>query len=207
MITAIPILPEMNYYSKKLNLTRQIPFIIALGANFCSAFCCQSQVLAQFSQGIGIESSVSSSITGSTLNRTIYTGECPGQIEHAETSYFVSDSSPPLPGLQVRLTNMSRGLSPDSPPFTLREYSKGRASQSFDMVVGTKHRGKYFVVREGGNIMQYEIMNGGTVVNHGTFNYTVQVQTRYQERSKVPVKVTKYNKDGSSYETTENQCP
>jgi hypothetical protein len=186
---------------------RHYLLIIAFGANSCLILCCQPQVFAQFSQGIGIETSVSSSITGSTLNRTIYQGECSGQIEHAETSYFVSDSFPPSPGLRVRLTNMSRGLSPDNPPLTLREYSKGRASQSFDMVVGTKHRGQYFVVREGSNIMQYEIMNGGTVINSGTFDYTVQVQTRYQQRNKRPVEVTKYNEDGSTYKATEYQCP
>jgi hypothetical protein len=186
---------------------RQFSLIIVFGASGFLILCCQPQVHAQFSEGTGIESSVSSSITSSTLNRTIYQGECSGQIDHAETSYFVSDSFPPSPGLQVRLTNMSRGLSPDNPPTTLREYSKGRASQSFDMVVGTKHRGKYFVVREGSNIMQYEIINGGTVINSGTFYYTVQVQTRYQQRNKVPVEVTKYNKDGSTYKASEYQCP
>lgn len=184
--------------------TKILPFLAVSGFVIHSF---QSTAHAQFFEGAGIESATSNSIRYATLDRTIYSGECPALINHAATSYFVSDNFPPSPGLRLRLTNMSRGLSPDSPPFTVRDYNKGRASQSFDMVIGTKHRGKYFVVREGRNVMQYEILKGGSVVNTGTFDFAVQVQTRYQRRNKIPIEVTKRRSDGTKYTAIEYQCP
>lgn len=160
-----------------------------------------------YSEGVGIETVGSSSIHSLTIARTIFQGECPGEVQHTITGYFVNDDLPPRPGLTLKLTNMSRGLSPDDPPFTERTYDRGRASQSFDLALGDRHRGRYFVVREGRNLMQFEIFQAGNTIASGTFNLRVDVPVSYQYRGKRPVEVTKYNSDGTSYRTTEYRCP
>lgn len=162
---------------------------------------------SQYNEGAGIETVTSSSIHFLSINRTIYEGECPGEIQHPITGYFVNDDLPPRLGLTLKLTNMSRGLSPDDPPFTSRTYDRGRASQSFDIALGSKHRGRYFVVREGRNLMQYEIFNAGNTISTGTFTVDVKAPIRRDYRYKKPVEVTKYNSDGTSYRTTEYRCP
>ena len=162
---------------------------------------------AQYTTGVGIESANSISISSLGISRTIYTGECPGIKQYPVTGYFVSDIHPPTPGSKVKLTNMSRGLSPDNPPFTLREYSRGRASQSFEIALGDKHRGSYFVVRPGQNMMQYEIMKNGNITDHGTFTVNVSVSDSQEYRGKERYEVTKYNTDGSKYQTYEYRCP
>jgi hypothetical protein len=162
---------------------------------------------SQYNEGAGIETVTSSSIHRMSIHRTIYEGECPGEIQHPITGYFVNDDLPPRPGLTLKLTNMSRGLSPNDPPYTNRTYDRGRASQSFDIALGQKHRGRYFVVREGENLMQFEIFNAGNTISTGTFTVYVKAPTRTDYRYKKPVEVTKYNSDGTSYRTTEYRCP
>jgi len=167
----------------------------------------QHSALAQYAAGVGIETSNSNSIYSLGISRTIYTGECPGSRQYPITGYFVSDTHPPTPGARVKLTNMSRGLSPDSPPYTLREYSRGRASQAFEIALGDKHRTRHFVVRPGQNTMQYEIMKNGNVINYGTFNIGVFVRENQEYRGKKRYEVTKYRDDGSKYTTYEYRCP
>lgn len=163
--------------------------------------------IAQYNEGAGIETVGSTSIRSLTIARTIFQGECPGQTQHTITGYFVNDDLPPRPGLTLKLTNMSRGLSPDDPPYTSRTYDRGRASQSFDLALGDRHRGSFFVVREGRNLMQYEIFQAGNTIASGTFDLRVDSPVRYEYRNKRPVEVTKYNSDGKSYRTTEYRCP
>lgn len=163
-------------------------------------------VFSQYSEGAGIETVGSASIHTLRIAKTIFEGECPGETQYPITGYFVNDDLPPRPGLTLKLTNMSRGLSPDDPPFTNRTYDRGRASQSFDIALGERHRGRYFVVREGRNLMQYEIFQAGNTVSTGTFTVRVDVPIRYQYRGKKAVQVTKYNSDGTSYKATEYRC-
>lgn len=163
--------------------------------------------LSQYSDGEGIESAKSNSIRNISISQTVYQGECPGIDQYPEKAYFVSDKQPPTPGYRVKLTNMSRGLSPDVPPFTDRSYARGRASESFEIALGAKHQGRYFIVREGENLLQYEITRDGNLVGSGTFTYNVIVRSSTEYRNKVPKEVRKYNSDGSSYLTTEYRCP
>lgn len=163
--------------------------------------------IAQYNEGAGIETVGSTSIRSLMIARTIFQGECPGQTQHTITGYFVNDDLPPRPGLTLKLTNMSRGLSPDDPPYTSRTYDRGRASQSFDLALGDRHRGSFFVVREGRNLMQYEIFQAGNTIASGTFDLRVDSPVRYEYRNKRAVEVTKYNSDGKSYRTTEYRCP
>lgn len=163
--------------------------------------------LTQYSEGVGIETVGSTSIQSLRIAKTIFEGECPGQTQYPITGYFVNDDLPPRPGLTLKLTNMSRGLSPDDPPYTNRTYDRGRASQSFDIALGERHRGSYFVVREGRNLMQYEIFQAGNTISTGTFTVRVDVPLRYEYRGKKAVQVTKYNSDGTSYKATEYRCP
>ena len=163
--------------------------------------------LSQYSDGEGIESVKSNSIRNISINQIVYEGECPGIDQYPEKAYFVSDKQPPTPGYRVKLTNMSRGLSPDAPPFTDRSYAKGRASESFEIALGAKHQGRYFIVRQGENLLQYEITRDGNLVGSGTFTYNVIVRSSIEYRNKVAKEVRKYNTDGSSYLTTEYRCP
>ena len=164
-------------------------------------------VLSQYSDGEGIESAKSNSIRNISIDEIVYEGQCPGTVQYPEKAYFVSDNQPPKPGYRVKLTNMSRGLSPDAPPFTDRSYAKGRASESFEIALGEKHQGRYFIVRQGENLLQYEITRDGNLVDSGTFTYNVLVTSSTEYRNKVAKQVTKYNSDGSSYQTTEYRCP
>jgi hypothetical protein len=164
-------------------------------------------VLSQYSDGEGIESVKSNSIRNISINQIVYQGECPGIVQYSEKAYFVSDKQSPKPGYRVKLTNMSRGLSPDAPPFTDRSYAKGRASESFEIALGAKHQGRYFIVRQGENLLQYEITRDGNLVGSGTFTYNVIVTSSTEYRNKVAKEVRKYNSDGSSYLTTEYRCP
>ncbi len=165
-----------------------------------------SRAYSQYSSGVGIETAASGSILQIYVPRIIYTGECPGDGQITQTSYFVSDSFPPSPGLLVRLTNMSRGLSPDNPPFTLRDYSKGRASQSFEVALGSRHRGQYFIVKQGENVLQYEIIKAQSVIRSGIFQIYVSSPTREQPRAKKKVELTKFRSDGTSYQEVEYRC-
>ena len=172
--------------------------------------CLSSGVLparSQYNEGAGIETVTSSSIHRMRIEKTIYEGECPGEVQQPITGYFVNDDLPPRPGLTLKLTNMSRGLSPNDPPYTNRTYDRGRASQSFDLALGQKHRGRYFVVREGENLMQFEIFNAGNTISTGTFTVHVKVLVNRAYRYSKPVEVTKYRSDGTSYRTTEYRCP
>lgn len=166
----------------------------------------QFPALAQYERGAGIESAGSDSIYSISIRKTIFTGECPGERQYPEVGYFVSDLNPPLPGRRVKVVNMARGLSPDNPPYTDRSYGKGRASQSFEIALGSKHRGRYFVVRPGVNLIQYTINQGGNIVDSGTFRYNVRVRESEQVRNKTRKEVTKYDSNGKSYKTYEYRC-
>jgi hypothetical protein len=161
---------------------------------------------AQYSSGVGIETSRSNVITEISIPLIIYTGECPGVDQTPQTGYFVSDSHPPYPGYNIKLTNMSRGLSPDNPPYTIRNYSKGRASQSFEIALGSKHRGSFFVVKQGENTLQYEIIKEQSIIHSGIFRVLVITSASQQNRAKKKVEITKFNPNGSSYKDTEYRC-
>jgi len=161
----------------------------------------------RYSDGAGIESVTSESIHRLTISRVIFEGPCPGEALQTITGYFVNDDLPPQPGLSLKLTNLSRGLSPNSPPYTIRAYDYGRTSESFDIILGEKHRGRYFVVRRGRNFMQYDILQAGNVVASGSFTVDVDVPIFYRYRGRKAVEVTKYNSDGKSYRVNEYRCP
>jgi hypothetical protein len=162
---------------------------------------------AQYQAGVGIESASSNDISRLTIGRIIYQGECPGTRQFPEKGYFVSDERPPSPGQRVKLTNMSRGLSPDNPPYTDRSYAKGRASESFEIALGSGHQGRYFIVRPGTNLMQFEITRDGNTLESGTFPFHVDVSESTEIRNKTLEEVTKYTSDGKPYKTTEYRCP
>lgn len=162
---------------------------------------------SQYTDGEGIESSNSTNIKGIAIKQIVYEGECPGITQYPEKAYFVSDKLPPAPGYRVKLTNMSRGLSPDAPPYTDRSYARGRASESFEIALGAKHQGRYFIVRQGENLMQYEVTRDRNLVSSGTFSFYVTVNSSSEYRNKVQKEVRKYNTDGSSYLTMEYRCP
>ena len=161
----------------------------------------------RYSDGAGIESVTSESIHRLTISRVIFEGPCPGEALQTITGYFVNDDLPPQPGLSLKLTNLSRGLSPNSPPYTIRAYDYGRTSESFDIILGEKHRGRYFVVRRGRNFMQYDIYQASNVVASGSFTVDVDVPIYYRYRGRKAVEVTKYNSDGKSYRVNEYRCP
>ncbi len=66
---------------------------------------------------------------------------------------------PVAPNLVVKLENYARGLSPQKPPYTVRDYDQGRASEKIKFKFGTEHNKVNFIVREGLNPIKYQIID------------------------------------------------
>ena len=108
------------------------------------------------------------------LNKVIvpyirYYGECPGKAYRYKRSWFTSSKFTPRKNRRVIITNITRGLSPEKPPYTNREYYSGRASEGFDVLFGTKHHNRYLAVLNGINDFEYEIKDKKTTIARGFF--------------------------------------
>ncbi|MBD2354904.1 hypothetical protein H6G41_09755 [Tolypothrix sp. FACHB-123] len=147
------------------------------------------QTLPSWGQSLPTNSEVGFEIEGqSQLNQIViplfrYVGECPSSAVYATkvTAWFTSSTEPPSKGRRVIIRNISRGMSPDKFPFTDRDYSKGRASESTDIIFGTKHSNNIFVVRENTNEFEYEIRQDNSVVERGQFSAFVSSSSTIQE--------------------------
>lgn len=110
------------------------------------------------------------------LNRTLYTGECPGQLIRVGKAYFISSSTLPAPGRRVVIRNVSPGMDNDPYPYTDRGYDKGQYSQGFDVSLDSNHQTRNFSVKEGVNQFNYEIKEQKNVIESGSFTVEVAVQ-------------------------------
>jgi hypothetical protein len=112
------------------------------------------------------------------LAEMIYQGECPGTDTGEIVARFTSTKTPPAPGRRVVVKAVTRGLGSDPFPYTDREYEKGRASEATRLTFGTRHDGAGLRVLPGENQFEYEIKEGGRVIDAGSF--TAQIEKRQQ---------------------------
>lgn len=121
---------------------------------------------------VGFEVEGQSQLNQIVLPLYRYVGECPssqiyiGKIK----AWFTSSTEPPKKGRKVIIRNISRGMSPDNFPFTERDYSKGRSSESTNITIGTEHRNRVFVVKRDNNDFEYEIREENSVIERGQFS-------------------------------------
>ena len=108
---------------------------------------------------IGIETINSESLKYISIPRTVYVGQCPGEKNGKTEGYFVDYNTPVAPNLVVKLENYARGLSPQKPPYTVRDYDQGRASDKIKFKFGTEHNKVNFTVREGLNPIKFQIID------------------------------------------------
>jgi hypothetical protein len=88
-------------------------------------------------------------------------------------------------------------------PFTDRDYSKGRTSESALVEFGTSHKLTRFVVLEGENTFEYQIKQGANVIEAGSFTADLSRDERTRDRSAV-CSDEKYCRD--SEDTPLDQC-
>lgn len=132
---------------------------------------------------IGLEFEGSRDLNRGTITDIYYRGECPGSAAGAVRARFFSSQTPPGLGRRVIVRNVSRGFGGDTAPFTDRDYSQNRTSESTTVMVGTQHELRYFSVLEGLNDFEYEIKQGEQVINRGSFTATIDRRERTQPRS------------------------
>lgn len=137
---------------------------------------------ASDSNNAGLEFEGFATPNAGTITDTIFHGECPGEKQGNVKARFYSTQTPPGSGRRVVIRNVSRGLVGDAVPFTDRDYSKGRTSESMSVEFGTKHKLTQFVVLEGTNSFEYEIKQGANVIEQGSF--MAQLSHNEKERTR-----------------------
>ena len=131
---------------------------------------------------------------GYGLNRamievTNYIGDCPGTNESELKARFTS-SIKPKPGQRVIIRNITAGVDGSKPPYTNREYDRGRSSEATRMTFSGSHNKQYFGVLPGLNTFEFGIVTGRKkrdyrVVTQGIFNAAIdrQLVTRQRDAS------------------------
>jgi hypothetical protein len=111
---------------------------------------------------------------------TVYNGPVtPYFVGRPETSaWFISEKTPPAPGLRVIVRNATTQSALDKMPYADREYDKGDRSEGFVAALETRHRGQFLAVQLGVNQFIYAIKRGDQVVESGQFtaNFTQETQ-------------------------------
>ena len=155
---------------------------------------------------VGIESEGQTVLNLITIPYYQYTGECPGEAYGSIKGWFTSSETVPTTNRRVIIRNISRGMSPEEPPYTDREYFKGRASEGIAMRFGNQHDDRFFRVLPGLNTFEYEVRNGDTVIKRGLFKSQVFKSTpiveqrdRVRETESVPIEYQEWN--GNKYVT------
>lgn len=131
---------------------------------------------------IGLEIEGSRNLNQATIVDTNYVGECPGGEAGKVRARFFSEATAPAAGQRVVVRNVTRGLASDPVPYTDRDYSKGRNSESTTIAFGTKHGLRTLNVLEGLNDFEYEIKQGDRVVDKGEFSAEFERTEQTRER-------------------------
>jgi hypothetical protein len=143
---------------------------------------------------VGFEIEGQSELNQIVLPLYKYVGECPSsQIYVGKVkAWFTSSTEPPKNGRKVIIRNISRGMAPDNFPFTDRDYSKGRSSESTDITTGTQHSNRVFVVKANNkNDFEYEIRQENSVLERGQFSAFVNESSTVEEISRAKIEVDK----------------
>jgi hypothetical protein len=83
--------------------------------------------------------------------------------------WFVSEKTPPSPGLRVVVRNMSLKETSEPIPYSDREYDKGSRSEGFVAGLETEHQSRFLAVQPGVNQFTYEIKRGEQAIETGQF--------------------------------------
>jgi hypothetical protein len=86
---------------------------------------------------------------------------------------FVSQTTPPAPGLRVVVRNATFTQATEQMPYTDREYHTGVRSEAFVGALDTQHRSKFLALQLGANQFVYEIKRGNQVIESGRFTTTI----------------------------------
>ena len=192
---------------KKISFTKNIYLFILILIAFSQNTLIQSIKASELESGsqedkvedfLGIETINSESLKYILIPRTVYVGQCPGAKNGKTEGYFVDYNTPVAPNLVVKLENYARGLSPQRPPYTVRDYDKGRASEKIKFKFGTEHNKVNFIVREGLNPIKYQIIDETNrkervIIKSGMFMLKVGVQKTVYRRD------MERSSDGSYY--------
>ena len=133
---------------------------------------------------IGFEFEGSPTFNNAELTETTYTGDCPGVTVDRDSfkARFYSSQNPPGEGRRVVIKNITTGMG-DPAPYTDRDYSKGRLSESTTTEFGTEHSSKKFRVVTGTNLLSYEVRERGLVLESGQFQSTFKRNTQQLVRN------------------------
>lgn len=132
---------------------------------------------------------------GYGLNRatkilTEYTGECPGIGISELEARFTSSVNLPKPGQRVIIRNVTAGVDGSKPPYTDREYDRGRSSEATSMTFSGSHDKQFFGVLPGLNTFKFYIVTGRKkrdyrVVAHGIFDAVIDPQWVTRQRNAI----------------------
>jgi hypothetical protein len=92
--------------------------------------------------------------------------------------WFVSERTPPSPGLRVMVRNMSLKETSEPTPYTDREYDKGSRSEGFVAGLETEHQSRFLALQPGVNQFAYEIKRGEQVIESGQFTADITHQVK-----------------------------
>ncbi len=118
------------------------------------------------------------------ISKIIFSGDCPGEeLSAVYNLSFVEKTSLDLGEdkyRRIKVQNMNTG------GFTDRKYqNKGFPSQSFNVTLGSRHRGSFLTVQDGLNKFMWSVFNKKTkeVLVSGNSYLTVKVNNSRQNRS------------------------
>ena len=119
-----------------------------------------------------------------SISKVIFSGDCPGEEFSAVYNLaFVEKTSLGLGAdkyRRIKVQNLNTG------GFTDRKYqNKGFSSQSFNVTLGSRHRGSFLTVQEGLNKFKWSVFNKKTkeVFASGNTSLVVNVNNFRQNRS------------------------
>jgi hypothetical protein len=92
--------------------------------------------------------------------------------------WFISEKTPPSPGLRVVVRNMSLKETSKPIPYSDREYDKGSRSEGFVAGLETEHQSRFFALQPGVNQFTYEIKRGDQVMETGQFTANITHQVK-----------------------------
>ena len=98
-------------------------------------------------------------------------------MDHS-SGFFFNDSVSPSKDKIVILKNLSFGTNNNkvAKVFSIRKYDSKNGSEIINITRGRTHSNKYFIVKNGINIINYEIVNNKSnlVLKEGTFNLNIK---------------------------------
>ncbi len=126
-----------------------------------------------------VESSGSYNSNLMEFNRVTYIGQCPGTVLEPNIlkARFTSNSTLPNVGRRVIIRNVTEKMNNNPYPYTNREYSNGRYSESFNVKINIEHKEQTLSILEGENNFAYEIEENKQILEKGNFTAMVKVNS------------------------------